>query len=243
MKWRNGERPDPEVERDLAAVDAGAAGQPAPDPARAPLAELGADLHALREEPTPEFRADLDRRMASDFARGRAEERQAGAEPRRRRSRIIPGLFVAVPAAAAVAIAVILVAGTGSNDSGPGKLPVAVQSQGSGATGGTAAPPPSGSALSRPGGPSAPAISLASTQVAAGEPLVLRYDAPKAGSVFVSLSPIDGGSSTSTRRVRLPAGSGKLRIATDDLTGGHYALVVSLPSGQSALKATVNVLD
>jgi hypothetical protein len=242
MKWRNGEGLDPEVERDLAAVDAGAAGQPPPDPERAALAELGADLHALREEPSPDFLADLDRRMAPDFARGRAEERQADAAPQRRRSRLIPGLFVAVPAAAAAAVVVILLVGTTSNDTGPGKLPVAVQSQGSGATGGTPAPP-SGSALSRPGGPSAPAISLASTQVAAGEPFVLRYDAPKAGSVFVSLSPVDGGSSTSTRRVRLPAGSGKLRVATDDLTGGHYSLVVSLPSGQSALRATVNVLD
>jgi hypothetical protein len=242
MKWRNGEPLDPEVERDLAAVDAGAAGQPPPDPDRAALSQLGADLHALREEPTPDFLADLDRRMTPDFARGRAEERQAEAAPQRRRSRIIPGLFVAVPAAAAVIVAVILVAGTSSNDSGPGKLPVAVQSQGSAATGGTPAPAGS-SALSRPGGPSAPAISLVSTQVAAGEPFMLRYAAPKPGTVFVSLSPIDGGSSTSTRRVRLPAGPGKLRIATDDLTGGHYALVVSLPNGQSALRSTVNVLD
>jgi hypothetical protein len=150
---------------------------------------------------------------------------------------------VAVPAAAAVVIAVILVAGTSSNDTGPGKLPVAVQSQsGAAGTGGTVAPP-SDSALSRPGGPSAPAMSLASTQVAAGEPFMLRYEAPLAVTVFVSLSPTDGGSSTSTRRVRLPAGSGKLRIATDDLTGGHYALVVSLPAGQSALRSSVHVLD
>jgi len=242
MKWRNDERLDPEVERDLAAVDAGAAGQPPPDPERAALAELGGDLHALREEPTPDFLADLDRRMAPDFARGRAEAHQAEAAPRRRRSRLMPGLFVGVSAGAAAAVAVVLIVGTSSNDTGPDKLPVAVQSQGSGATGGTAAPP-SGSALSRPGGPSAPAISLVSTQVAAGDPFVVRYDAPKAGSVFVSLSPVGGGSSTSTRRVRLPEGSGKLRIATDDLTGGHYSLVVSLPSGQSALRATVTVLD
>jgi hypothetical protein len=242
MKWRNGERPEPEVERDLAAVDAGAAGEPPPDPNLAALTQLGGDLHALRQEPRPEFLADLDKRMAPDFSRGRADERIAADAPRRR-SRLMPGLFVAVPAAAAVVIAVILVAGTSSNDTGPGKLPVAVQSQGGAAgTGGTVAPP-SDSALSRPGGPSAPAMSLASTQVAAGEAFVLRYEAPLAVTVFVSLSPTDGGSSTSTRRVRLPSGSGKLRIATDDLTGGHYALVVSLPNGQSALRESVHVLD
>src|SRR3954453_15313739 len=141
MKWRNGERLDPEVERDLAAVDAGAAGQGPTDPDRASLAELGADLRALREEPRPDFLADLDRRMAADFSRGRADEQLAGETPKRRRSRIMPGLFVAVPAAAAVAVAVVLVAGTSSNDTGPGKLPVAVQSQGGGTTGGTVAPP------------------------------------------------------------------------------------------------------
>jgi hypothetical protein len=45
------------------------------------------------------------------------------------------------------------------------------------------------------------------------------------------------------RRVALPAGTGRLRIATGALHGGRYALVVSLPSGQSALRSTVRVLD
>jgi hypothetical protein len=79
--------------------------------------------------------------------------------------------------------------------------------------------------------------------VAAGQPFVLRYSAPRAGSVFVSLSPTAGGSATSTRRVDLPAGSGRLRVATDELTGGRYALVVTLPSGQSALRARVRIVD
>jgi len=111
------------------------------------------------------------------------------------------------------------------------------------AAAGGAAAPESESALSRPGGPSAPAIGIVSRQVAAGEPVVLRYSAPRAGSVFVSLSPTAGGSATSTRRVDLPAGSGRRRIATDELTGGRYALVVTLPSGQSALRARVRILD
>jgi hypothetical protein len=74
----------------------------------------------------------------------------------------------------------------------------------------------------------------------AREPFLLRYTAPRAGAVFVS--PLDGGSATTTRRVELPAGTGRLRIATDALHGGRYALVVSLPSGQSALRSTVHVL-
>jgi hypothetical protein len=61
--------------------------------------------------------------------------------------------------------------------------------------------------------------------------------------VFVSLSPTVGGSATSTRRVALPAGTGRLRIATDQLDGGQYALVVTLPNGQSALRASVRILD
>src|SRR4051794_18142613 len=124
-----------------------------------------------------------------------------------------------------------------------GPLPVAVQSQPESKAAGGAAAPESESALSRPGGPSAPAIGIVSRQVAAGEPFVLRCSAPRAGSVFVSLSPTAGGSATSTRRVDLPGGSGRLRIATDELTGGRYALVVTLPSGQSALRASVRILD
>jgi hypothetical protein len=67
------------------------------------------------------------------------------------------------------------------------------------AAAGGAAAPESESALLRPGGRSAPAIGIVSRQVAAGEPVVLRYSAPRAGSVFVSLSPTAGGSAASTR--------------------------------------------
>ena len=84
----------------------------------------------------------------------------------------------------------------------PGR-PVSVQSQPAPqSVGGTAAPEGNKNALSRPGGPAAPAIALGSRQVAAGEPFVLRYTAPRAGAVFVSLSPLDSGSALrSTVRV------------------------------------------
>jgi len=223
MRWRNGEHEDPGVEADLAE-----------------LGEWGPELRTLRAEPTPEFLAELDRRMAPDFSRGRAEEERA-ARPRRR-LRLWPALAVAAPAAAAVVVAVVLFGGA-SDQTGPGKLPVTVQSQpGAAAVGGTVAPQDE-NALARPGGPSAPAISLASDRVSAGEPFVLHYTAPRPRIVFVSLSPTGGGSATTTRKVSLPAGSGRLRIATDELDGGRYALVVSLPNGQSALRVAVRILD
>lgn len=225
MRWRNGEHEDPRIEADLAA-----------------LGEWGPELRALREEPSPEFLARLDRRMQPDFARGRADEQQTESARPGWRLRFWPALAVAAPAAAAVIVAVVLIAGSG-DDTGPGSLPVTVQSAPApGATGGAAAPE-GDNALSRPGGPAAPEIKLVSDQVSAGEPFVLSYTAPHAGSVFVSLSPINGGSATTTRRVSLPAGTGRLRIATDQLDGGRYALVVSLPTGQSALRATVRILD
>ncbi|MFL5903877.1 MAG: hypothetical protein ACJ76Q_08660 [Solirubrobacteraceae bacterium] len=199
-------------------------GDPGVEAVVADLGEWGPELLALRAEPRPEFLARLDRRMQPEFAG------------------LLPALGIAVPAAAAAVVAAVLIAGSGGS-SGEDKLPVAVQSQPRPKAAGGAAAPESESALSRPGGPSAPAIGIVSRQVAAGEPFVLRYWAPRAGSVFVSLSPTGGGSATSTRRVGLPAGSGRLRIATDELTGGSYALVVTLPSGQSALRARVRILD
>jgi hypothetical protein len=224
MRWRERQPDDPGVEADVG--DLGA---------------WGPELLALRAQPRPEFLAHLDRRMQPDFARGRADEQLAAQRPRRRLGPL-PALGIAVPAAPAAVVAGVLIAGSGGS-SGEDKLPVAVQSQPEPKAAGGAAAPDSASALSRPGGPSAPAIGIVSRQVAAGEPFVLRYSAPRAGSVFVSLSPTAGGSATSTRRVDLPAGSGRLRIATDELTGGRYALVVTLPSGQSALRARVRILD
>jgi hypothetical protein len=225
MRWRREGRADRGIEADLA-----------------PLGDWGPELLALREKPSPEFLARLDRRLQPDFARGRADERQTAAERPRRRRRVWPAVAIAAPAAAAVVVAVVLIAGSGGQ-TGPAKLPVTVQSQAPPQAAGGATAPEGNNALSRPGGPGAPTVQLVSRQVSAGEPFVLRYTAPRASSVFVSLSPTGGGSSTTARRVSVPAGMGRLRIATDELDGGRYALVVSLPSGQSALRASVQILD
>src|SRR4051794_36121054 len=154
MRWRDENHVDPGIDADVEE-----------------LGPWGPELTALREDPRPEFLAELDKRLAPDFARGRADEKIAAAEKPRRRFRLLPALGVAVPVAAAAVIAVVLVSSSG-DDNKPGSLPVAVQSAGSnsaGATGGAAAPDAS-SALDRAGGPSAPAVSLVSKQLSAGEP-------------------------------------------------------------------------
>ena len=225
MRWHNGEHADPGIEADLAE-----------------LGEWGPELRALREEPSPEFLARLDGRLQPDLARGRADERATEDKQPWWRTRLWPAFAIGAPAAAGIVIAVVLIAGSGG-DTSPGSLPVTVQSAPSPQATGGAAAPEGDNALSRPGGPAAPEIQVVADEVSAGEPFVLRYTAPRAGSVFVSLSPINGGSATTTRRVALPAGTGRLRIATDQLDGGRYALVVSLPNGQSAVRANVRILD
>jgi hypothetical protein len=153
MRWRERRPGDPGVEADVA-----------------DLGEWGPELLALRAEPRPEFPARLDRRMQPELARGRAHEQLAAQRPRRRLG-LLPALGIAVPAAAAAVVAAVLIAGSGGS-SGEDKLPVAVQSQPRPKAAGGAAAPESESALSRPGGPSAPAIGIVSRQVAAGEPVV-----------------------------------------------------------------------
>jgi hypothetical protein len=225
MRWHDGRDEDPGIEADLAE-----------------LGDWGPELRALRQDPRPAFLVELDHRMEPEFSRGRADEERAAQRARPRR-RWMPALAIAVPAAvAAVVVVVVLIAGSG-NASGPGKLPVAVQSVSTAQSAGGALAPAGRDALSRPGGPSAPAMTLRANQVSAGQPFLVQYTAPRARSVFVSLSPVRGGSATSMRRVDLPSGTGTLRIATDALDGGDYALVISLPSGQSALRDSVRILD
>jgi hypothetical protein len=225
MRWRNGGHEDPGVEADLAE-----------------LGQWGPELRALRQEPRPAFLVELDRRLQPEFSRGRADEERAQRRVRPRR-RWMPALAIAAPAAAAAVVVIVVLIATGGDGSGADRLPVAVQSAAApSAAGGTAAPE-GRNALSRPGGPSAPGMELVSKQVSAGQPFVVRYSAPSARTVFVSLSPVRGGSATRTRRVDLPAGSGRLRIATDALDSGDYALVVSLPTGEAALRDSVRILD
>src|SRR3954449_5952126 len=97
MRWRSDDHVDPGVDAELAE-----------------LGDWGPELRALREDPRPEFLAELDKRMAPDFARGRADEQIAAAEqPKRARFRLWPALAVGAPAAAAVIVAVVLIAGSG----------------------------------------------------------------------------------------------------------------------------------
>ncbi len=68
----------PEVERDLATIDAALAGEPGAAE-EAPLAELALVLRALRPQPREEFRDTLDGRAAAGFkGGGRSGHRRAG---------------------------------------------------------------------------------------------------------------------------------------------------------------------
>src|SRR3954454_18315050 len=95
MRWRDDDHVDPGIDADVEE-----------------LGPWGPELTALRQDARPEFLAELDKRLAPDFAPGGADERIAAAErPPRRRLRLWPALPVAAPVAAALVVAVVLVAG------------------------------------------------------------------------------------------------------------------------------------
>ena len=89
-RFRTDETLDPEVEAQLAVIDAALSGGPVPSD-DAQLAQLARELHSERAEPTEAFAAQLDRWAASGFQR--AERHRPG---QRRRaaasscSRVIP---------------------------------------------------------------------------------------------------------------------------------------------------------
>ncbi len=67
MRLREREMPlDPEVERELEAIDRAVAGEPV-DPDLEPLAELARALSEERPDTDPGFAADLDQRVADGF--------------------------------------------------------------------------------------------------------------------------------------------------------------------------------
>ena len=72
---------DPEVEAELAAIDAALAGGPVP-PGSEDMGQLVRELRAERAEPDPDFAARLDRWAASSFAR--AQRPGAAPGPRER---------------------------------------------------------------------------------------------------------------------------------------------------------------
>ena len=118
---------EPDVERELAALEAALAGEPGADPV---LAALVADARAVRPEPTDAFTARLDDRAAAGFApeaaasgptRGRDRAARAALDRRRRatpRRALLPALGVAASVILAVAVGVSLV-GTDTARRGP----------------------------------------------------------------------------------------------------------------------------
>jgi hypothetical protein len=107
---RTEERLDPEVERELEAIDRALAGE-AVDAELAELATLTADLREERPEPTMRFEADLDRRQQEGFAPDRA------ARWRRPSGYLAPAGAVAT--LAVVAAVALNVAGKDASDSVP----------------------------------------------------------------------------------------------------------------------------
>jgi Flp pilus assembly protein TadB len=107
---RTDERLDPEVERELEAIDRALAGE-AVDSELAELATLTSELRAERPEPTMRFGAELDRRQQAGFAPER------GSRWRRPRSYLAPaGALATLAVIAAVALNV-------STQEGPQPMP------------------------------------------------------------------------------------------------------------------------
>src|SRR5436190_17756791 len=122
MRLREPEMPlDPEVERELAAIEAGLAGLEV-EPELADLAELAREARGLGETPQQGFAARLDQRAAEGFAReGRLEALRARLAAIRPRRALAP---VAVAATLLVAVGVgISELGGGSSSGGGGPQP------------------------------------------------------------------------------------------------------------------------
>jgi uncharacterized protein DUF4349 len=103
MRTRNGNQQDPDIERELAAVDAALAGQPV-DADLTELAGLVLAVHAERPRPRAQFAEKLDARVAAGFPRmesGQSEEDgvevgsgggQPPRKPTERKSRLLPAI-------------------------------------------------------------------------------------------------------------------------------------------------------
>ena len=121
MRLRDPDMIDPEVDRELAAIETALRGETV-DPDLADLAELTADLSGMRPTLEEEFAAELDRRAAAGFGAGERRGRFAGTRERLAGLREkAPGWTlapVAVSGIAVVAIAVAVVGQGGSSDDG-----------------------------------------------------------------------------------------------------------------------------
>jgi hypothetical protein len=119
---RGDEPLDPEVERELAAIDAALAGEPV-DADFDRIATLARDLRDERELPTPEFSERLDLWAAQGFPSGRAPTKRTttGASPlarARERLAAIPGRRILAPAGAAAMAVVAIAVGVSQIPSG-----------------------------------------------------------------------------------------------------------------------------
>src|SRR6266516_1357772 len=94
------ERLDPEIERELAAIDAGLAGLPIRDDL-ADLAELAGTIRGERPEIDAEFAALLDERAAGGFPRPAAARLGRAAGLRNRLRAVPPRRVLAMTGAAA----------------------------------------------------------------------------------------------------------------------------------------------
>jgi hypothetical protein len=124
MRLREPEMPlDPEVERELAAIEAGLAGLDV-EPELADLAELASEARGLGETPEQRFAARLDERAAEGFAQeGRLDGLRvwlAAIPPRR----ALAPAAVAATLLVAVGVGISELGGSSSGGGGPQPVPV-----------------------------------------------------------------------------------------------------------------------
>lgn len=125
---------DPRAERELDALERARAGEPV-DPDLADWAELAALVVAERPEPSEEWSAEVDERVASRFGRGGSEGGSAGTLLARLRA--LPPRRIAAPIGALATLVVIAVVATSTLDGGSGDPGIGSADSG-GASGGSA---------------------------------------------------------------------------------------------------------
>src|SRR5688572_9966687 len=122
---------DPEVQRELDALDSALAGKPVALEFEG-LAALAQATRAERPEPTGEFAAALDAWAASGFGAGEAPGRRAGSRGARLRARfaslgarrmLVPALGAVASLLLVVVVAGSLISGGGEETSGPLSAP------------------------------------------------------------------------------------------------------------------------
>ncbi len=182
MKLREDDQMDPQVERELAAIDAARRGD-AVEADLADLAELSGEIAELRPSPEESFAARMDRKVAAGFDTGEGRENAFGIASAWERFRSIPMTRRLMPVGAIALAAVVAVTtvvslnsgGAGSTDSNPGaEGDTAAVAQSADAGGGKAASAPIPSTVESPESAAGPArlpkgASNASTSAIGGQ--------------------------------------------------------------------------